>query len=642
MTAQPRRDVINGALPLQSRKAEIPAASVNAETREFDIVISTGAKVRRYRFEGWDTRIAYDEELVISDKACNTERVRSGAVMMLDSHSTWGGVTQTFGKLTRAWVEGGKLMGRVKLHDAGVSEEADKLFGMIRGGTAPSISAGYTIDQAEITSPEKRGEVEQMLVTGWTLYEVSFVAMPADPEAKIARSQARTFPATITRKEATMAEETLEFENAEEDALTLRPVWPAAAVRKIRKSCDLLGLEENFAEMAMQRSSTTMEAIDWLQQKAVDAQPKRTVPKLAIMMDENSLHNPRAVAEAMGEAQSCRVTGAKPSDAARQFMGMTTMAKARHLYELQTGRRSTMMSDREVLDLHIRHQTTSDWEFMTATTMERTVKTVLLQSTSGVLSLSQKDNHDNFKGKKYIDYDRDFGLDTVMEHAEYKYGAFTDKGESFKVQTFGKISRWTRQAMINDDLGVFEGSGKLLALASLTKQADVMVDLLKANTYAGPTMADGVALFHADHANLAAGAALAQGTLGDLAVKLRRQTYIGKSAYPVEPYALMVPPELEITAKKLVAEVAATKIEDVNVFTTLLVVVEPRLSATKYYLVGNPEKYPGLTHAFLAGNDGPEIFTRPGWEVDGYELKVRLDFGAGFIDHRSWAHNPGA
>jgi len=34
--------------------------------------------------------------------------------------------------------------------------------------------------------------------------------------------------------------------------------------------------------------------------------------------------------------------------------------------------------------------------------------------------------------------------------------------------------------------------------------------------------------------------------------------------------------------------------------------------------------------------------SRSGWDVDGVEIRVILDFGAGFIDHRGWFQNPGA
>ena len=40
--------------------------------------------------------------------------------------------------------------------------------------------------------------------------------------------------------------------------------------------------------------------------------------------------------------------------------------------------------------------------------------------------------------------------------------------------------------------------------------------------------------------------------------------------------------------------------------------------------------------------DGPYLETKDGWNVDGVEFKVRLDFGCAFIDWRSWFKNQGA
>ena len=39
---------------------------------------------------------------------------------------------------------------------------------------------------------------------------------------------------------------------------------------------------------------------------------------------------------------------------------------------------------------------------------------------------------------------------------------------------------------------------------------------------------------------------------------------------------------------------------------------------------------------------GPQTTTRAGFDVDGVEVKVSLDFGAGFVDWRSWYMSPGA
>ena len=37
-----------------------------------------------------------------------------------------------------------------------------------------------------------------------------------------------------------------------------------------------------------------------------------------------------------------------------------------------------------------------------------------------------------------------------------------------------------------------------------------------------------------------------------------------------------------------------------------------------------------------AGAPGPQVETRAGFEVDGVQTKVRLDFGAGWVDYRGW------
>ncbi|WP_245542173.1 hypothetical protein [Rubellimicrobium thermophilum] len=37
-----------------------------------------------------------------------------------------------------------------------------------------------------------------------------------------------------------------------------------------------------------------------------------------------------------------------------------------------------------------------------------------------------------------------------------------------------------------------------------------------------------------------------------------------------------------------------------------------------------------------------QVETRAGFEVDGIEVRARLDFGAGWVDWRSWVRNPGA
>ncbi|MGQ3050077.1 MAG: phage major capsid protein [Niveispirillum sp.] len=110
------------------------------------------------------------------------------------------------------------------------------------------------------------------------------------------------------------------------------------------------------------------------------------------------------------------------------------------------------------------------------------------------------------------------------------------------------------------------------------------------------------------------------------------------------PRNLLVPPALETTAEKWLASIAPATAADVNPFSgSLSLVVEPRLSsATRWYVTADPGEIDGLEFAYLSGAEGPQVESRSGWDVDGVEIRVILDFGAGFIDHRGWFMNAGA
>jgi hypothetical protein len=171
-----------------------------------------------------------------------------------------------------------------------------------------------------------------------------------------------------------------------------------------------------------------------------------------------------------------------------------------------------------------------------------------------------------------------------------------------------------------------------------------LVDLLVQNSGTGPTMDDTNVLFHASHGNVAgSGAAISEATLSAGRLAMRTQTGLGGTRISVVPRYLLVPPDLETTAEKQLSAIQATATSDVNPFAQLTPVVEARLtdaSTTRWYLTS--DTVDGLEYAYLEGQEGPQIETRNGFEVDGVEIKVRLDFGAGFVDHRGWYSNAGA
>lgn len=123
---------------------------------------------------------------------------------------------------------------------------------------------------------------------------------------------------------------------------------------------------------------------------------------------------------------------------------------------------------------------------------------------------------------------------------------------------------------------------------------------------------------------------------------MREQTGEGGGLINVVPWALMVPSALETVGEKLLKEIHPVVISAVNVWSNLTLIVEPRLTnPLQWYIIADPSHMDGLEYAYLAGEEGPQVFTDPGFSIDGVRLKVRLDYGAGFIETRGWFMNPG-
>ena len=77
---------------------------------------------------------------------------------------------------------------------------------------------------------------------------------------------------------------------------------------------------------------------------------------------------------------------------------------------------------------------------------------------------------------------------------------------------------------------------------------------------------------------------------------------------------------------------------------SLQVVAEPRLDATStivYYGAADPGQIDTVEFSFLEGEEGVVTETLNGWDIDGMEVKARLDFAAKALDHRGLVRNPG-
>lgn len=169
--------------------------------------------------------------------------------------------------------------------------------------------------------------------------------------------------------------------------------------------------------------------------------------------------------------------------------------------------------------------------------------------------------------------------------------------------------------------------------------------LLTANSGTGPTMADGNPLFHATHGNVAgSGGAISVTTLAAARQAMRTQKGLdGKSPVGATPRYLVVSPAKETEAEQALAQLYPATVTDANPFSGRLeLLVEPRLTGTRWYLFADPAGAPVLEYAHLQSAPGPQFSMREGWEVLGAEFRVTLDFGCGALNWRGAYANAGA
>jgi HK97 family phage major capsid protein len=147
---------------------EVRAETINQEARTIELSFSSEEPYQRW----WGIEI-------LDHKASSVRlgRLNSGAALLVD-HNTRDQV----GVVERAWLKGAKAYAVVRF---GRSARAEEVFQDVRDGIRKLVSVGYRIH--ELVLEKARDGVETYRVTDWEPYEISLVAVPADPSVGVGR-----------------------------------------------------------------------------------------------------------------------------------------------------------------------------------------------------------------------------------------------------------------------------------------------------------------------------------------------------------------------------------------------------------------------------------------------------------------------
>jgi hypothetical protein len=238
-------------------------------------------------------------------------------------------------------------------------------------------------------------------------------------------------------------------------------------------------------------------------------------------------------------------------------------------------------------------------------------------------------------------------LEKLTEKGEYKRGTFKESEEGFTIAHYGKIVGLTEAMLINDQLGAFAkliaGWGRVVARL----EGDIVWDIVVSNA---KLKSDGKALFHADHGNLGAAAALSKDNLIAARKMFRKQKDIDGNLIDIAPKYLFVGSDNEVTAQTITQATTNPATPDQVVpeaIRSLVPVYEPRIDkisdkAWLLFMQTADTMGRGLQYSYLSGYESPRTMERWGFDYDGVEYRLDHYFGAGLTDYRFAYKNPGA
>ncbi len=638
--------------------------SFDRQARTFEAVFTTAAPVRRW---------FGNEILEISPDAIDLARLETGQVRFLDHHRS-DDRRAVLGTVERAWIEGDGLVGAIRLAE---TPEAQEAAGQIERGELTGISVGYRVDKWQITAVDEATGREDWTARRWVLLEVSLVSVQADASAFVRSAapatdlgpgrQKKPLPAApATPKETRMDPDTIADgtrgdtipDNGEAAIRAAAANAAEAAVRAERErvaAITALASRHALPTFGAEHvaAGTDVEAFRAaLLDRLVDVQEKTPI-RSTVRVGQDETETRRAAAIDYLYARGLGAREAGLSEAARQFVGLTTLGMAAECLEWRGESTRRMKAD----DIARRAMTSSDFPFLLSAVVNKELRGAYEVAPQTFRPFTRQITLPDFKLAHILRKGLAPQLKRLGEHGEYRQGVVAESEETIGLQTYGIVVAMTRQMIINDDLGAFRSIPAEFGQSAATLESDLVWGKLLSN----PTLkSDATAVFHANHGNLAnPAAALSAEAINKGRSAIGLQTDLDKkTVLNLTPRFLLIPPELEFTAAQILTPINAQQTGHVvpEFIRSLTPIVESRISlgvkkaddlginvngsATQWYLAS--DRVDTVVYATMTGQSGPYVESEMGFDVDGMKIKCRHDFAAEAADFRGLYRNAGA
>ena len=271
------------------------------------------------------------------------------------------------------------------------------------------------------------------------------------------------------------------------------------------------------------------------------------------------------------------------------------------------------------------------------------------------------EDFDSLQSVKWVTLGGVGELPTVAEGAAYTELTWDDMKETATFVKKGGYLGLTFEAIDKDDTRRLRAAPRALAQSAWLTLSKAVSAVFTDNSGTGPTMSDSVALFNASHGNLGS-TALSLSEYAVVRTAMRKQTELNSSerlGALTAPKFILVPPDLEITALKVLASqmeytyalsngTAAPEnvlsegdshSERLSFARERVIVVDLWTDTNNWAAVCDPKLWPTIGVGFRYGRT-PEIFSVASptaglmFTNDTLPIKVRYFFAVAPIDYR--------
>jgi len=676
--------------------ASIVPDSLDKEARTVEVVFTTGQGGKRFDYYN---DVEYIEELDVNPQSIRTARLDKG-LSIIDNHRTFDGIDNVFGVTGKYRFEDGKLIGTC--HFA-TDEKSSERFQKVADGILRHVSVGYKVHKYLKERGTNVDDLPIYRAVDYEITELSFVPVSFEDnngvraeqrnlnevniedylmtKEQLARLRALQGSANRTADEdqeliSLLQMQARSFSDPELTPAAPAPAAPAAAersvppvpaapvvdIKKVKSNVRAelqpmldaaasVNIKSEFATRAFNEDKSLDEFRGMLLSELANKDSEQIISVAGTALNSDERADQKSQTRQDAESYLLSRGGAKVemTDGVRQFTGMTLLDMGRDFVEasgVSTRGMSAMAVARSAF------HTTSDFPLILENVMNKSVQKGYTETPQTFTDLGVKSTVNDFREKHIYSVGDAPNLKPLGENGEYKAGTFGEGKEKYSISTYARKIGFTRKVLINDDMSVLTRVPSMFGAAGSRLESDIVWGLLLGYNFLEKLadvhlMEDGNPLFDAAHGNLltGAGSTLSETSLSDLRQLGRKAKTLDGNFMNITYQNLVLPYELETAAEKILVQnftavTSSTTNPFLNKFSSR---VEPRLSelsATAWYAFSNMADT--FEYSGLAGEENMMVEVNTENDIDGLEIKVRKDFGAGLIDYRGMAKSDGA